>query len=165
MKGVCITTLVFVAALAGTAPSAFVWQASTTVKPAGSVLSANDEAALHARVLEWWDARERRDHTKMYALFERAYREKVTFAEFLRQNIVRTRFDVAAPRIESMAPDIADRVHVSVSIETRPPRLPEGRVIAEEVWIRQAGEWLRVYEEPVHPFRGRAGSVQQGEGS
>ena len=60
-----------------------------------------------ARASSAWDAREGRDHARMYALFEPAYREKLTFTEFLRLNIVRTRFDVVAPRVESIAAETA----------------------------------------------------------
>ena len=48
------------------------------------VLAATQEESLRVQVTSWWSARERRDHQVMYALMEPAYREKVSFADFLK---------------------------------------------------------------------------------
>lgn len=115
-------------------------------------LSAKAEQALRARVLDWWAARERRDHQQMYVLFEPAYRKQVTFADFVRESAVRTRFDMADPRVVSVELEAADRARVKVDMETRPPGLPRWRVTAEEVWVLVSGKWFKVHQDPVSPF-------------
>lgn len=115
-------------------------------------LSRQADAVLRARVLEWWGARERRDHARMYALFEPAYRKRVTFSDFVKENAVRTRFDLADARVDEIVPDSAGRVRVKVNMETRPPNLPRGRVTAEDIWVRVSGKWFKVHQDPVSPF-------------
>jgi hypothetical protein len=115
-------------------------------------LSAAAERAVRLRVAEWWTARERRDHQRMYALFEPAYRKKVPFADFLKESAIRTRFDLADTRVESVVAEAADRVRVKVSMETRPPRLPIGHVTAEDTWVRVSGQWYKVHEDVPPPF-------------
>jgi hypothetical protein len=122
--------------------------AATGVQPLGR----RADAALRARVLEWWGARERRDHARMYALFEPAYRKRVTFADFVKENAVRTRFDLADARVDEILPDSGERVRVKVNMETRPPNLPRGRVTAEDIWVRVSGKWFKVHQDPVSPF-------------
>jgi hypothetical protein len=117
-------------------------------------LSAADERSVRARAAEWWSARERRDHQRMYDLFEPSYRKQVTFADFVKENAVRTRFDLGDIRVESVVPEAADRVRVKVNMETRPPRLPVGRVTAEDVWVRVSGHWYKVHENVRPPFPG-----------
>ena len=125
-------------------------------KAAGDVrpLSPATERAITARVKEWWTARERRDHQRMYDLFEPAYRKQVTLADFLKESAVRTKFDLGDIRIEGIVPESADRVRVKVNMETRPPRLPVGRVTAEDIWVRVSGRWYKVHENARLPFPG-----------
>ena len=85
-------------------------------------LSAKVERDLRARVSAWWVARERRDHQQMYGLFEPTYRKQVTFADFLKESAVRSRFDIADTRVEAVVPETVDRVRVMVNMETRLPR-------------------------------------------
>ena len=109
---------------------------------------------MSARAKEWWTARERRDHQRMYALYEPAYRRKVPFADFLKESAVRTRFDLGDIRVEGIVPETADRVRVKVNMETRPARLPAGRVTAEDIWVRVSGQWYKVHEDVRLPFPG-----------
>jgi hypothetical protein len=88
----------------------------------------------------------------MYALFEPDYRKRVTFADFLRESAVRTRFELADTRIEAVVPEAADRVRVRINMETRPGRLPSGRVTAEDIWVRTSGRWFKVHEAIPLPF-------------
>ena len=88
----------------------------------------------------------------MYALFEPAYRKHVSFADFLKESAVRTRFDLADTRIEALVPEAADRVRVRINMETRPGRLPSGRVTAEDIWVRVSGRWYKVHEDVPLPF-------------
>lgn len=115
-------------------------------------LSAKVERDLRVRVSAWWVARERRDHQQMYALFEPAYRNQVTFADFLKESAVRSRFDIADARVEDVIPETADRVRVKIDVETRPPRLPKGRVTAEDTWVRVSGRWYKVHQDITLPF-------------
>ena len=131
-------------------PSDTVAKTASDVRP----LKASEERAVSARAKEWWTARERRDHQRMYDLFEPAYRRKVAFADFLKESAVRTRFDLADTRIEAVVPERADRVRVKVNMETRPPGLPVGRVTAEDVWVRVSGHWYKVHEDVRLPFPG-----------
>jgi hypothetical protein len=117
-------------------------------------LSAAAERAVSARAKEWWSARERRDHQRMYDLYEPAYRKKVPFADFLKENAVRTRFDLGDIRVEAIVPETAERVRVKVNMETRPPGLPVARVTAEDVWVRVSGHWYKVHEDVRLPFPG-----------
>jgi hypothetical protein len=133
------------------------WQAAV---PASAVpaapaptLTTAVERKVTARASAWWSARERRDHVGMYALMDPAYRKRVTFADFVKESAVRTRFDLAAPRIASVVPEAADRMRVRVAMETRPPGLPAGRVEAEETWVRVSGQWWKVHEVVRSPFR------------
>jgi hypothetical protein len=123
-------------------------KATADVRP----LAAADERAVTERAKEWWSARERRDHQRMYDLFEPAYRQKVTFADFLKESAVRTRFDLADTRVEAVIPEADDRVRVKVNMETRPPRLPAGRVTADDTWVRVSGQWYKVHEDVRPPF-------------
>ena len=115
-------------------------------------LSAKVERDLRARVSAWWVARERRDHQQMYALFEPTYRKQVTFADFLKESAVRSRFDIADTRVEAVVPETVDRVRVMVNMETRLPRLPAARVTAEDIWVRVSGKWFKVHEDVKLPF-------------
>ena len=115
-------------------------------------LSAKVERDLRARVSAWWVARERRDHQQMYGLFEPTYRKQVTFADFLKESAVRSRFDIADTRVEDVIPETVDRVRVMVDMETRLPRLPAGRVTAEDTWVRVSGKWFKVHEDVTLPF-------------
>jgi hypothetical protein len=115
-------------------------------------LSPAGERAVSARARAWWIARERRDHKGMYDLFEPAYRKQVTFADFVKESAVRTRFDLAETRIEAVVPETADRVRVKVNMETRPPGLPSGRVTAEDIWVRVSGQWFKVHQDITLPF-------------
>jgi hypothetical protein len=115
-------------------------------------LSTAAERAVRARAAEWWVARERRDHQRMYALFEPAYRKQVTFSDFLKESAVRTRFDLGETRVASVVPEAADRVRVKVTMETRPPGLPVGHVTAEDTWVRVSGQWYKVHEAVPLPF-------------
>jgi hypothetical protein len=116
------------------------------------VLAATQEEALRAQVTTWWSARERRDHQAMYALMEPAYREKVSFADFLKESAIRARYDLSGNRIEEILPETAARVRVKVSIETHLPRFPAARVTAEDVWVLVANAWYKVYQAPALPF-------------
>ena len=115
-------------------------------------LSAAAERVVTARARAWWSARERRDHQRMYDLFEPAYRKQVTFADFLKESAVRTRFDLADTRIEAVIREADDRVRVRINMETRPGKFPNGRVTAEDIWVRRAGSWYKVHEEIPLPF-------------
>lgn len=115
-------------------------------------LSAKVERAIRARVGEWWAARENRDHSRMYALFEPAYRKQVSLSDFLKESAVRSRFDIADTRVEDVIPETPDRVRVKIDIETRPPRLPRGRVTAEDTWVRVSGRWYKVHQDITLPF-------------
>jgi hypothetical protein len=115
-------------------------------------LSSKAEREIRARVGEWWAAREHRDHSRMYALFEPAYRKQVTFADFLKESAVRSRFDIADARVEDVTAEMADRVRVKIDMETRPPRLPRGRVTAEDTWVRVSGRWYKVHQDITLPF-------------
>jgi hypothetical protein len=121
---------------------------AATVRP----LSTPAERALRVRVLSWWSARVGRDHQRLYALFEPAYRQRVTFVDFLKESAVRTRYDLAAPSIDAVVAEAVDRVRVVVSIESRPPRLPAGRVTTEDSWVRVSGHWYKVHQDIVYPF-------------
>ena len=90
----------------------------------------------------------------MYDLYEPAYRKQVTFADFLKESAIRTRFDLADTRIEAVIPETSDRVRVMVNTETHPPRLPVGRVTAEDIWVRVSGHWYKVHENARPPFPG-----------
>ena len=115
-------------------------------------LAHGEEQALRARVVDWWKARERRDHQRMYELFEPAYRKQVTFADFVKESAVRTRYDLADARVESVLPETPALVRVKVDVETRPPGLPVGRVTADDVWVRVAGKWFKRHQDPPLPF-------------
>ena len=90
----------------------------------------------------------------MYALYEPAYRKKVPFADFLKESAVRTRFDLGDVRVEAIVPETAERVRVKVNMETRPPRLPAGRLTAEDIWVRVSGQWYKVHEDVRLTFPG-----------
>ncbi len=115
-------------------------------------LSGAAERAVTARAREWWSARERRDHQRMYDLFEPAYRKQVAFADFLKESAVRTRFDLGDTRIEAVIPEADDRVRVRINMETRPGKFPNGRVTAEDIWVRTAGRRYKVHQEVPLPF-------------
>jgi len=129
-------------------------QPSPPTPPAAAArpLAHGEEQALRARVLEWWKARERRDHQRMYELFEPSYRKQVTFADFVKENAVRTRYDLADARVESVLPETPALVHVKVDVEARPPGLPVGRVTADDVWVRVAGKWFKRHQDSPLPF-------------
>jgi hypothetical protein len=115
-------------------------------------LSPASERAVKTRASAWWSARESRDHQRMYNLFEPIYRKQVPFADFLKESAVRTRFDLADTRVDSVVPEAADRVRVKVTMETRPPGLPVGHVTAEDTWVRVSGQWYKVHEPVSLPF-------------
>ena len=139
------------------------WAAQTTTPPATTATSAvktaeprplspASERAVKMRASAWWVARERRDHQRMYDLFEPAYRKQVPFADFLKDSAVRTRFDLGDTRVDSVVPEAPDRVRVKVTMETRPPGLPIGHVTAEDTWVRVSGQWYKVHEPVSMPF-------------
>jgi hypothetical protein len=109
------------------------------------------DAALRQRALDWWQARQRRDHQRMYDLFEPGYRKQVPFADFLKENVVRSRFDVLNPTVVAVVAESPERARVSVGIDTQPPGLPAGHVTAEDTWVRVSGQWFKVHETP-SPF-------------
>jgi len=111
-------------------------------------LAPKTELAIKARAVEWWTARARREHQRMYDLFEPSYRKQVPFAEFLKESVVRSRFDLSNPQVVTVVPESADRVRVSVSIDTQPPGLPAGHVTAEDVWVKVSGQWFKVHQTP-----------------
>ena len=77
-----------------------------------------------------------------------------TRRHFLKESAIRTRFDLADTRIEAVIPETSDRVRVMVNTETHPPRLPVGRVTAEDIWVRVSGHWYKVHENARPPFPG-----------
>lgn len=121
-------------------------------QPSEPVLSQSEETDVRARALEWWKARERRDHQRMYALFEPAYRKQVSFADFLQESVLRSRFDLADPRVESLATESSRRVRVRTRIQTHPPGLPTGHVTAEDTWLKVSGQWYKLHEKDLSPF-------------
>ncbi|MEO7407602.1 MAG: hypothetical protein ABIZ92_11385 [Vicinamibacterales bacterium] len=121
-------------------------------QPSAPVLSRSDESGVRARALEWWQARERRDHQRMYALFEPAYRKQVSFADFLTESVIRSRFDLAKPIVESVAIESSGRVRVRTRIQTHPPGLPAGQVTAEDMWVKVSGQWFKLHEKDQSPF-------------
>ena len=44
-------------------------------------------------------------------------------------------------------------MRVKVTVETRPPGLPEGHVTAEDTWVRVSGQWYKVHEPVSLPFQ------------
>jgi hypothetical protein len=120
---------------------------------APAALSPRSERALRAQVLAWWMARAATDHQTMYALYEPAYRAKVSFAEFLKESAVRTRFGLSDPEILSMQPLTSQRVRVKVKVSADLARFGSGHKLEpEETWVLRRRRWYKVYEPPALPF-------------
>jgi hypothetical protein len=113
-----------------------------------ATLDAKSEAALRERVLRWWQAREKRDHRAMYDLFEPAYRSKVSFAEFMPESTVRSRFDISSPAVKEIAAETKDRAKVVVEFQGMVMRAAQSFPSRyEDTWVKVHGDWYRVHPE------------------
>jgi hypothetical protein len=111
-------------------------------------LDAKFEAALRERVLRWWQAREKRDHRVMYDLFEPAYRSKVSFAEFMPESTVRSRFDISSPAVKEITAETKDRAKVVVEFQGMVMRADQSFPSRyEDTWVKVHGDWYRVHPE------------------
>jgi hypothetical protein len=107
-------------------------------------------AALKHRVDDWWDARSERDHQKMYELYEPGYRATITFAKFLQESAVRSRYDIVGHRVLRMK--TRDAAHVFVVLQLDTTLMKFGGPYTVEVvepWVKVDDEWFKEYE----PFK------------
>ena len=111
------------------------------------------ERALRQRVAQWWTARQQRDHDAMYQVYEPGYRERADRAAFLKESLVRTRFDILTYEIQEIVRETPTRAKVKITLTfLHPPAggpLP-GRV--EEIWILTEGKWFKNYQPITPPF-------------
>ena len=116
-------------------------------------VTKEEEQALRSRVAQWWAARQERDHQVMYQLYEPAYRDKTSFAKFLQESAVRSRYDITSHEIVKIETREKDRVVVFVEIGTVFPQFGgPHKVTTQDPWVRVADGWYKVYEPSKPPF-------------
>lgn len=112
-----------------------------------------NEEAVRKRAAQWWTARQQRDHDVMYQLYEPTYRSRVDKAQFLRESLVRTRFDILTHEIREVRWETPTRAKVEILFTfLHPPAggaLP-GRV--EETWVFRDGNWFKEHQPIQPPF-------------
>jgi hypothetical protein len=120
------------------------------------------EQALRTRVAQWWTARQQRDHDTMYQLYDPAYRGRVDRAGFLKESLIRTRFDILSYEVQEVRLETPARARVRLSFTFLFPRaggaLP-GRV--EETWLMTEGKWFKEHQPITPPFPQPAGAGKQ----
>jgi hypothetical protein len=124
--------------------------------PAAGPIDTRSEEELRTRVERWWIARERRDHMAIYALYEPDYRARVATDAFLKESLIRTRFDILSHRIDRIEPEGPDRARVWMSYDSLVPKLGgPAKGTVEDKWVKVKGVWYKVYEPPALPFPAR----------
>jgi len=112
-----------------------------------------DEESLRSRIAQWWTARQERDHQAMYQLFDPGYRDTTTFAKFLQESTVRSRYDITSHAVVKIEAREKDRAVVFVEIGTVFPKFGgPHKVTVEEPWVRIDDVWYKVHEPFKPPF-------------
>lgn len=119
----------------------------------GDPTPEEQEQALRQRVVQWWAARQLRDHDTMYRMYEPAYRARADRNQFLKENLVRTRFEILSHELQEIERETATRAKVKIAFSFLYP--PAGGTLAgrvEEIWILTEGNWFKEYQPIKPPF-------------
>jgi hypothetical protein len=115
---------------------------------------APDLADLESRTRTWWSARQAGDVRVMYELFEPSLRAGMSLSDFEVHASRMRRIAIENPRIESISPvPNSNRAIVKLVAQTRLPK--SGRPVdidIDDQWVREDGQWWRVYAPPRTPF-------------
>ena len=85
----------------------------------------------------------------MYALYEGAYRRRVSIEDFRAQSTVRDRFDILSHEIQEVVFEDPRRASVMVKYVTVLPQVGgplESRML--ETWVREGDRWFKAYLAP-----------------
>jgi hypothetical protein len=127
--------------------------AARAATPGSGAPTQRSERELRERIESWWTARERKDHLAMYALYDPDYRGRQGQDAFLRESVIRTRFDIVSHAIADVALESDSRARVTISYQSFLPQLGgahQGSV--QETWVKVGGSWYKLYEPPALPF-------------
>jgi hypothetical protein len=141
---VCLLLVAIFAGSAGAEPPA----------SAGSAPEPDSEKALREAVMQWWDARDRKDAQAMYDLYEPAWRATTPFARFAHMHAFRIpRFTLADLRITRVQAEGPDRARVWLEYKGTVPNLGVVQSSgAQDTWTRVDGRWYKVFQPPAVPF-------------
>lgn len=112
-----------------------------------------EEFALRRRVAQWWTARQQRDHDTMYQIYEPAYRTRSDRTQFLKENLVRTRFEILSYQVQEITRETPTRAKVKIAFSFLHP--PAGGALpgqVEEIWLLTEGNWFKQYQPIKPPF-------------